>query len=202
MLNVIICGAPGCGKGTQSELIVKKYNLNHFSTGDLLRKEINSKSELGAIADSYISNGNLVPDEMIIEVIINAIDNLPEGSRGIILDGFPRTVAQAEALEVMLANRHMSTDVLVDLHVEDHELINRLLKRGETSGRSDDNLETIKKRLEVYRQKTAPVSNFYKNLDKYAEVNGIGTIDEIFNRVSKVLDAYRKKRRMLSEKIN
>jgi adenylate kinase len=191
MLNIIICGAPGCGKGTQSDFLVKKYNLKHLSTGDLLRKEIKEKTELGIIADTYISKGNLVPDNMIINILIKAIDNQPEECNGIILDGFPRTVAQAEALEQMLDDRNKKTTLLLDLKVDNDELINRLLKRGETSGRSDDNLETIKKRLDVYEQKTAPVSDFYKKLNKYACVNGIGTMEEIFNRISSVIDSKR-----------
>ncbi|MBP1676004.1 MAG: adenylate kinase [Bacteroidetes bacterium] len=189
MLNIIICGAPGCGKGTQSELIVEKYKLNHLSTGDLLRKEIESKTELGKEAESYISKGNLVPDQMIISILTKAIDAQDKEKNGVILDGFPRTVAQAEALEQMLQERGMSTSVLLDLQVDRRELINRLLKRGETSGRSDDNMETIKKRLEVYEAKTAPVSDFYKSLGKYASVDGMGTIDEIFGRIASVLDS-------------
>jgi adenylate kinase len=192
MLNIIICGAPGCGKGTQSDLIVEKYKLNHLSTGDLLRKEIEAKTTLGVIADSYISKGNLVPDEMIIDIIIHHIDNQPPKTAGIILDGFPRTVAQAEALENVLKERKKETTVLLDLKVEPEELISRLLKRGETSGRSDDNLETIRKRLEVYKNKTAPVSDFYKNLNKYAAIDGMGSIEEIFSRIASVIDAKQK----------
>jgi len=189
MLNIIICGAPGCGKGTQSDLIVDKYKLTHLSTGDLLRKEIALKTELGREAESYISKGNLVPDKMIIDILSKAITGKTDDSKGIILDGFPRTVAQAEALETMMANLNKEIDLLIDLQVENHELIDRLLKRGETSGRSDDNMETIKKRLEVYQTKTAPVSDFYKNKNKYASIHGMGTIDEIFGRIATVLDS-------------
>ena len=189
MLNIIICGAPGCGKGTQSQLIVDKYKLKHFSTGDLLRKEIESKSELGKEAESYISKGNLVPDQMIIDIIKKGLENIPADAAGIILDGFPRTVEQAQALEDMMSESGKETTVLLDLQVENRELINRLLIRGETSGRCDDNLETIKKRLQVYEQKTAPVSDFYRNIGKYIPVNGMGSIAEIFDRISEVLDA-------------
>jgi adenylate kinase len=189
MLNIIICGAPGCGKGTQSELIVEKYNVKHLSTGDLLRKEINEKTELGIVADTYISKGNLVPDSMIIDILIKAIDAEDANSPGIILDGFPRTVEQAEALEVMLNQRNRETTALLSLQVENRELISRLLKRGETSGRSDDNLETIKKRLQVYETKTTPVNEFYKNSGKYHAIDGMGTVEEIFGRISEVLDS-------------
>lgn len=189
MLNIIICGAPGCGKGTQSDLIVEKYKLQHLSTGDLLRKEIAEKTELGIIAESYISKGNLVPDGMIISILSKNIEAFGNDINGIILDGFPRTLAQAEALEEMMSKNGKKINVLVDLSVEKQELIDRLLKRGETSGRSDDNLETITKRLEVYETQTAPVSSFYKNLNKYADINGMGTIDEIFGRIASVLDS-------------
>jgi adenylate kinase len=189
MLNIIICGAPGCGKGTQSELIVEKYNLKHLSTGELLRKEISEKSALGIEAETYIAKGNLVPDQMIIDILTKAIDSNDKIENGIILDGFPRTLAQAEALESMLKERNEATTLLVDLDVDNNELIGRLLKRGETSGRSDDNLETIKKRLEVYEIKTAPVSDYYKSLNKYAAINGMGTVNEIFERISTVLDS-------------
>jgi adenylate kinase len=191
MLNIIICGAPGCGKGTQSDLIVEKYTLKHLSTGDLLREEIAKKSNLGIEAESFISKGNLVPDEMILDMLSMAIEDQTKDSNGIILDGFPRNVAQAEALETLMTRLNKEITVLIDLHVDNQELINRLIKRGETSGRSDDNLETIKKRLEVYESKTAPVSNFYMNKNKYAAIDGMGTIDEIFKRISSVIDSKR-----------
>ncbi len=189
MLNIIICGAPGCGKGTQSDLIVEKYKLKHLSTGDLLRKEIANKSELGQVAESFISKGNLVPDEMIINILAKNIEAFGNDINGIILDGFPRTLAQAEVLETMMSKNSKEINVLVDLSVKKEELIDRLLKRGQTSGRSDDNMETITKRLEVYEKQTAPVSKFYQNLDKYAAINGMGSIDEIFGRISTVLDS-------------
>jgi len=191
MLNIIICGAPGCGKGTQSDLIVEKYGLKHLSTGDLLRSEIAEKSELGKEAESYISKGNLVPDKMIFDILSKAIAEQTKNSNGIILDGFPRNVAQAEALEKLMATLKKETTVLLDMNVDTQELITRLLKRGETSGRSDDNMDTIKKRLEIYHTKTAPVSDFYKNKNKYAAIDGMGTIDEIFGRISSVIDSKR-----------
>lgn len=189
MLNIIISGAPGCGKGTQSELIIEKYGLKHFSTGELLRNEINEKTELGLEAEKFIVNGNLVPDEMIINILKSAIEKVPADANGILLDGFPRTVAQAEALEILMDGMSKPITLMVDLEVPRKELINRLVTRGETSGRSDDNLETIKKRLEVYELKTAPVSVFYQSLHKISKIDGMGTVDEIFSRIATVLDA-------------
>jgi len=189
MLNIILCGAPGCGKGTQSTLLVEKYNLKHLSTGELLRSEIESKSEVGKQAEKYISIGSLVPDQMIIEILLNAVDKYAATAAGFILDGFPRTVEQAAALEKAFEERNNKIDFLVDIQVETRELITRLLIRGETSGRSDDNLDTIKKRLQVYESKTAPVNEFYKNLGKYHSINGIGEISEISARISEVIDA-------------
>lgn len=188
MLNIILCGAPGCGKGTQSALLVEKYNLKHLSTGELLRAEIESKSEVGKLADSYISKGNLVPDEMIIEILLKSTDLLADKSCGFILDGFPRTVEQAMALESISKGSPNDINFLIDIQVETKELITRLLKRGETSGRSDDNLDTIKKRLQIYETKTAPVNDYYKGLGKYHAINGMGEVDTIFARISEVIN--------------
>lgn len=193
MLNIILCGAPGCGKGTQSELLVEKYNLKHLSTGDLLRAEIKSKSEVGLQAEVIIANGNLVPDAMIIDILLKAVDTYSADAKGFILDGFPRTVEQAIALEKAFEDRNNKISFLIDIQVETNELIERLIKRGETSGRADDNMETIKKRLEIYETKTAPVNDFYQQLGKYYAVNGIGTIDEIFTRISDIINADLKK---------
>ena len=171
MLNIILCGAPGSGKGTQSDLIVEKYGLQHLSTGDALRAEIKSGSELGKEIGELIAGGNLVPDHKMIHLIARYLDNLPEDCKGVIFDGFPRTVAQAEALELLLERRHMKA-VLLDLFVEEDEVIKRLLNRGKTSGRADDNYETIKKRLQVYQTETKPVCTYYLHRHNYFAING------------------------------
>ena len=162
MLNIVIFGAPGSGKGTQSELIAEKYQLVHLSTGDMLREEIAHGTEVGKIADALISKGNLAPDDLIIQMIEQKINTYKKNCNGFIFDGFPRTVAQAKALDELLAKHGKKLTLMIDLHVDEHLLIDRLLKRGLTSGRADDNLEVIKKRLEVYHQVTVPVLDFYK----------------------------------------
>ncbi len=187
MLNIIMCGAPGSGKGTQSDRIVEKYQLAHISTGDLLRKEIASGSERGKKLNAIISRGELVPDDIMVAMLGSHIDALGRDCKGVIFDGFPRNVAQAEALEQMLAERGLATSVLLDMQVEREELVSRLLNRGKISGRSDDNLETIQQRLIVYEEKTKPVSGFYERLGKYRAINGMGTMDEIFDRINAVL---------------
>jgi Adenylate kinase and related kinases len=193
MLNLIICGAPGSGKGTQSDLLVEKYNLKHLSTGDLLRSEIEAKTPAGQLADSYISQGQLVPDEMIVEMLDTEMDKINGNYNGLILDGFPRTVAQAESLVKLLEKRNKSIDLLIDVDVEETELIERLLKRGETSGRNDDNIHTIKKRLTVYHEKTKPVSNFFKKRNQYALIDGMGGVHEIHNRIAHLIEKHRKR---------
>ena len=187
MLNIILFGPPGSGKGTQSALIVEKYKLRHLSTGDILREEISRKTELGKIAESYITTGQLVPDKMIIDILLKSIQNDDRKSNGIILDGFPRTLVQAEALEEILEDHNRKISVLIEIQLDDNVLIERLTKRGETSGRTDDNIESIKKRLEVYKSQSKPAALFYKSLNKYAAVDGLGTIEEIFERISAVI---------------
>ncbi|MBI9062475.1 MAG: adenylate kinase [Marinilabiliaceae bacterium] len=189
MLNVVIFGPPGSGKGTQSQKIIEKYGLTHISTGDLLRREIHTNTHLGVIAKSYIDRGELVPDETIIEMLDHFMDNLPK-VKGIIFDGFPRTVIQAEAFQKMLKNNNTSLSVMLNLEVDRQELIDRLLLRGETSGRSDDNLETITKRLEVYENRTSPVISFYKEVKLYQAIKGMGSVDEIFQGICTVLDKH------------
>lgn len=198
-LNLMIAGAPGCGKGTQSELIVKHFNLRHFSTGDLLRQEIAEQTPLGKEIDAIISKGNFVPDSTIIEILTKAIGQLSKQCDGILLDGYPRTRTQAEALEEMMNESGMPMSLFIDLQVPENELINRLLIRGETSGRSDDNLETIRKRLEIYHVKTEPVNDFYKKLNKYVAINGLGSVDEIFDRIRQVLEEELSKATMIRQ---
>ncbi|GBU07446.1 adenylate kinase [Bacteroidales bacterium] len=187
MLNVVIFGAPGSGKGTQSELIINKYGLYHISTGEVLRGEIKSKTELGIIAEEYISKGQLVPDEITIKMLTNIIDT-NKSSKGFIFDGFPRNLNQGEALDILLRAKGTAITAIINLSVDEPELIKRLLKRGEESGRSDDNLETINKRLEVYRTQTEPLKEFYKKQGKNISISGTGSVDEIFSRIAEALD--------------
>jgi adenylate kinase len=178
MLNIVIFGAPGSGKGTQSERILKKFGLNHISTGDVLRAEIKNDTEFGKIAQRYVNQGQLIPDALMIDILAKVLDQL-KNSKGVIFDGFPRTAAQAEALKTMLAEREQEVSVMFDLDVPENELIARLIKRGQESGRADDNEETIKKRLSVYHSQTAPLINWYKKEGKYRHIKGNGSLDEI-----------------------
>ena len=189
MSNIIIFGAPGSGKGTQSERLIEKYNLRHISTGELLRDHIARKTELGVVADSYCSRGQLIPDDLMIEILANTIDNDSEISKGLILDGFPRTIPQARALKQLFAERGMKVDAVIGLEVPEEELVERLLKRGQESGRADDNLETINKRLEVYHNQTLPLRDYYITEGQYRPIHATGSIDEIFNRITDAIDA-------------
>lgn len=187
MLNIVIFGAPGSGKGTQSERIVEKYGINHISTGDVLRAEIKNGTELGKTAKGYIDQGQLIPDELMIDILGSVFDSFKD-SKGVIFDGFPRTIAQAEALKKMLAERGQDVSVMVDLDVPKEELMVRLIKRGKDSGRADDNEETIKKRLHVYHSQTAPLIDWYKNEKKYQHINGLGTMEGIFAEICEAVD--------------
>ena len=187
MLNIVIFGAPGSGKGTQSERIVEKYGINHISTGDVLRAEIKNGTELGKTAKGYIDQGQLIPDELMIDILASVFDSFKD-SKGVIFEGFPRTIAQAEALKKMLAERGQDVSVMLDLDVPEDELMVRLIKRGKDSGRADDNEETIKKRLHVYHSQTAPLIDWYKNEKKYQHINGLGTMEGIFADICEAVD--------------
>ena len=187
MLNIVIFGAPGSGKGTQSERIVEKYGINHISTGDVLRAEIKNGTELGKTAKGYIDQGQLIPDELMIDILASVFDSFKD-SKGVIFDGFPRTIAQAEALKKMLAERGQDVSVMVDLDVPEEELMTRLIKRGQECGRSDDNAETIKKRLDVYHNQTSPLIDWYEKEGVHNHINGLGELDRIFGDICKVID--------------
>ncbi len=189
MKNIVIFGAPGSGKGTQSDLLIKKYGLNHISTGDVLRAEIKNGTELGKIAKQYIDDGMLVPDSLIVDMLAGVYDTYGPSHKGVIFDGFPRTVPQAEALKKMLADRGHKVAAMIELAVPEEELMNRLIKRGEESGRSDDNAETIKKRLDVYHSQTSPLIEWYENDGIRHQINGLGELDRIFGDICQVVDA-------------
>lgn len=187
MLDIVIFGAPGSGKGTQSERIVAKYGINHISTGDVLRAEIKNGTALGKTAKSYIDQGQLLPDQLITDILAHVLDGFKE-SKGVIFDGFPRTIAQAESLKKMLAERKRSVTVMLDLEVPEDELLTRLIKRGKEQGRADDNEATIQKRLNVYHTQTAPLIDWYKKEGQYRHIQGLGTMEGIFNDICKVID--------------
>ena len=186
MLNIVLFGPPGSGKGTQSEKIIAAHHLVHLSTGDLLRAEISSKTPLGLKASGIMQKGELVPDEVVIGMIENRIDQQKD-AKWFIFDGFPRTVAQAQSLDALLAKRKLAITVMISLDVPRQELINRLLKRGREQGRSDDTLEVIENRIKVYEDQTFPVMDYYKKTGKYKGVEGTGSIEDIFKRITAVL---------------
>ena len=186
MLNIVLFGPPGSGKGTQSEKIIDRYGLTHFSTGDMLRAELAAETELGLLARSIMEKGELVSDEIIIGMIRNRIQ-ARQDAKGFIFDGFPRTVAQAEALDRLLEELGMGITVMLGLEVDRQELIDRLLKRGQEQGRSDDNLETIENRIRVYEDQTSPVMGYYRGQGKYRGVDGVGSIEDIFGRLTGII---------------
>jgi adenylate kinase len=191
MLNIILCGAPGSGKGTQSEFIGKKYGLQHISTGDVLRAEIATGSELGKQIEALISKGNLVPDNIMYGVIENYIAGLRNDCPGTIFDGYPRTVSQAEALTSLLEKYHMEA-IMIDLMVDEQLLIQRLIERGKISGRADDNLNTIRHRIAVYHNQTEPIAHYYLHHGNYCPVNGNHNIEDVFLQIERIIDNYLK----------
>jgi adenylate kinase len=188
MLNLILFGPPGSGKGTQSEKLIEKYQLVHLSTGDLLRNEIANRTDLGMKAKAIMDKGELVSDEIVIGMIDNKI-HANQKSRGFIFDGFPRTVPQAEALDRLLEKSGLSISLMVTLDVDKDELVQRLLKRGEQTGRTDDNLQTIENRINVYMKQTSPVIDYYRAKGKYHPVHGIGGIGEIFDLIVREIES-------------
>ena len=187
MLNIVLFGPPGSGKGTQSEKLIEKYGLIHLSTGDILREEIAKQTNFGKKAKEYLDCGELVPDKDIVNMVANRLDK-EKSSSGFIFDGFPRTSAQAKFLRNMLTERENRIDIMIALQVEEEELIKRLLKRGKETGRSDDELSIIRNRIEVYERQTSAVIDFYKKMHKYAPVNGLGTIEKIFESIVEVVE--------------
>ncbi|MDB4926988.1 adenylate kinase [Mucilaginibacter sp.] len=187
MLNLVLFGPPGAGKGTQSQNLIEKYGLIHLSTGDLLRNEILQGTALGLEAKKLMDAGMLVPDEVVIGMISNKLD-ANKDAKGFIFDGFPRTVAQAEALDSLLKSKNSAITVMIALEVNDDELEHRLLLRGKGSGRADDaNPEVIRKRIKEYNDKTAPVAGYYKAQNKFTSINGIGSIHDIFDSINAVI---------------
>lgn len=191
MLNIVLFGPPGAGKGTQSENIIKKYGLVHLSTGDVFRYNIKNATPLGNLAKSYTDKGELVPDEVTIRMLEEEV-NKHANPKGFIFDGFPRTAAQAEALDFLLEKKGTSVSRMIALEVPEEELVKRLLNRGISSGRTDDSDETIiRNRIEEYNNKTAPLKDFYTRQSKFSGIDGIGSIEEIFDRISQVIDKVR-----------
>lgn len=188
MIAIVLFGKPGAGKGTQAEFLKEKYNLTHISTGDVFRYNIKNETELGNKAQEFINQGQLVPDEITINMLKAEVENNMDKA-GFLFDGFPRTIAQAEALDQFLASINLSITATVALEANDDVLVARILERGKTSGRADDQDETkIRTRYEEYNEKTAPLIDFYKNQGKYHAVDGIGTVEEVTNRLSNVID--------------
>ena len=188
MKNIVIFGAPGSGKGTQSDKMIEKYGLNHISTGDVLRAEIKNGTDLGKTAKGYIDNGQLIPDDLMVSILASVYDSFGREHKGVIFDGFPRTIPQAEALKNMLDERGDKVAAMIELDVPEEELMKRLILRGQQSGRADDNEETIKKRLVVYHSQTQPLIEWYKKEGIHYHINGLGELDRIFADICAVID--------------
>lgn len=184
MLNIVLFGPPGAGKGTQSQKLIEHYHLTHISTGDLFRKHLGEGTALGKKVKTYMDAGLLVPDELVISMVDDKLQE-EKNAKGIIFDGFPRTIAQAKALDELLESKNVPITGMVALDVPDEELIKRLLERGKTSGRTDDqDIDKIRTRLEVYRSETLPVASYYQQQKKYVAINGVGSIDGIFQKIT------------------
>ncbi|MDE5837476.1 MAG: adenylate kinase [Paramuribaculum sp.] len=188
MFNIVVFGAPGSGKGTQSEKLIDRYKIHHISTGEVLRGHIKNNTELGKIAAGYIDKGQLIPDDLMLDILSHELDNNPHADEGVIFDGFPRTIPQAVALNEMLGKRGEKVDAVIGLEVDDEELLDRMIQRGKATGRADDNPETIANRLKVYHSQTKPLRDFYINEGKYHAIAGSGEINDIFENISKALD--------------
>lgn len=189
MINIVLFGAPGSGKGTQSAKIIDQFGLYHISTGEVLRDHMARGTELGQTAEKYISKGHLIPDNLIVDLIADVIDNDAKDAKGVVFDGFPRTIPQAEALKKMLEDRGSKVHAVVGLEVPEEELVERMLNRGRETGRADDNIETIKNRLDVYHNQTQPLQEYYRADGSYLPINGSGSVEEIFDNIANGIEA-------------
>ena len=188
MINIVLFGKPGAGKGTQAEFLKTKYNLTHISTGDVFRYNLKNETALGKEARAYMDNGDLVPDALTIKMLQDEVEKHPD-TKGFLFDGFPRTIAQAEALDAFLETKNWKVTATIALEADDEVLVQRLLERGKTSGRADDQDENlIRNRYQEYNEKTAPLMEYYQNQHKFYAVNGTGSIAEITERLSLVID--------------
>ncbi len=191
MVNIVLFGAPGCGKGTQAQRLKEHYGIDHVSTGEVIRDEIRRGTELGQSMEAYIKAGQLAPDEIVIGMIDHYVTGHMNAA-GCIFDGFPRTTVQAEEFDKILAGHGLKVDVMIDIHVPEEELVRRILLRGKDSGRADDASEdVIRNRIKVYREQTEVVGAYYAKQNKYFEVDGVGSMDEVFDRICRVVDAHR-----------
>ena len=188
MINIVLFGAPGCGKGTQAQRLKEHYGIEHVSTGEVIRGEIARGTELGRSMEAYIKAGKLAPDQIVIDMIANYVAEHRD-AKGCIFDGFPRTTVQAEEFDKILAKNGLKVDIMIDIRVPEEELVKRILLRGKDSGRADDaSEEVIRGRLDVYHKQTAIVSDYYTAQNKYASVDGVGTMDEVFDRIAAIID--------------